>query len=125
MSSPGKSCLRWATRALRSRRTLTSKVLIAPALSQTNSEIVPGCLPCTSSCVGAVTIASAMSGTVSETRAIVVPTFSTVDRPTIRSMSVPLTASRTTAEVAGVAGVAAVKAGGCCACGAATRMTMM
>jgi hypothetical protein len=40
-----------------------------------------------SSCVGAVTIASATSGTVSDTRVIGVPTFSTVDRPTSRSIS--------------------------------------
>ena len=44
----------------------------------------------------AVTIASAMSGTVSETRAICAPTLRTVDRPTISSISEPLTASRTT-----------------------------
>ena len=70
ISSPGKSCLSCAASALRSCRTLTSKVEIAPALSQTNIEMVPGFLPWMSSCAGAVTSASAMSGTVSETRAI-------------------------------------------------------
>ncbi len=122
MSSPGKSCFMWATSGLRSRRTFTSKVEIAPALSQTNSEMVPGFLPWMRSCDGAVTIASAMSGTVSETRAIVMPTFSTVERPTIRSMSDPLAASRMTVADAVAVGL---KICGCCACGAATRMTMM
>ena len=51
-------------------------------------RIVPGCLPWMSSWVGAVTIASAMSGTVSDTRAIGEPTLSTVERPTSRSISV-------------------------------------
>ncbi len=54
MSSPGKSCLRCPRSALRSCRTFTSKVEIAPALSQTNSEIVPGFLPWMRSCEGAV-----------------------------------------------------------------------
>ncbi len=122
MSSPGKSCLRCPRSALRSCRTFTSKVEIAPALSQTNSEIVPGFLPWMRSCEGAVTNASAMSGTVSDTRAIFAPTFSTVDRPTIRSISEPLIASRTTVADAVPVGL---KTCGCCACGAATRMTMM
>ena len=78
---------------------------MAPALSQTNSEIVPGFLPWMSSCDGAVTSASAMSGTVSETRAIAAPTLSTVERPTIRSMSDPLTASRTTVADAAPVGL--------------------
>ena len=43
-----------------------------------------------SSWPGAVTIASATSGTVSETREIGAPIFSTVDRPTRRSTSVAL-----------------------------------
>ena len=80
---------------------MTSKVEIAPALSQTNSEIVPGFLPWMSSCDGPVGSASAMSGTVSDTRAIAEPTLSTVERPTISSISDPLAASRTTVADAG------------------------
>ncbi len=56
---------------------------------------MPGSLPWIRSCVGPVTIASAIFSTVSDTRAIGDPTFSTVERPTIRSISEPLTASRT------------------------------
>ena len=41
-----------------------------PPRSHTNIEIVPGTLPCTSSCFGDVTSASAMSALVSDTRAI-------------------------------------------------------
>ena len=63
-----------------------------------------------------------MSGTVSETRAIVEPTLSTVERPTISSISDPLAASRTTVADAVPVGLNTC---GCCACGAATRMTMM
>ncbi len=70
-----------------------------------------------------MTIASAMSGTVSDTRAMGEPTLTTVDRPTSRSMSV---ASGSGAEPAVQEPGAGVKAGGaCCAIGAATRMTMM
>src|SRR5438445_6153659 len=55
---------------------------MAPARSQTNSEIVPGILPLRSSWFGDVTIASAMSALVSDTRAIGLPMSITVERPT-------------------------------------------
>ena len=124
IASPGNSCLMCAMSGVRSRRTLTSKVLMAPARSHTNSEMVPGCLPWMSSWVGAVTIASAMSGTVSETRAIGAPTFSTVERPTSRSTSVGASIMAAGAA-AGAAAEAANVGAGCCARGAATRMTMI
>ncbi len=70
-----------------------------------------------------MTIASATSGTVSETRAIGAPTLSTVERPTSRSTSVGVS----TIGAGPAVGVTdATKAGdGCCAWGVATRMTMM
>jgi hypothetical protein len=71
-----------------------------------------------------VTIASATSGTVRETRAIVLPTFSTVERPTSRSISVPLTASRI-GVFAPLAGAPGANACGDCATGEATKTTMM
>src|SRR5688500_10799607 len=64
-----------------------------------------------------------MSGTVSETRAIVEPMFSTVERPTSRSTSVG--ASVMVAAADGAAADAANVGAGCCARGAATRMTMI
>src|SRR5229473_1399093 len=63
---------------------MTSYRLSAPALSQTNIEIVPGIFPLIRSWLGAVTRASATSALVSETRVIVVPTSSTIERPTRR-----------------------------------------
>src|SRR5687768_14518465 len=47
-------------------------------------EMVPGILPLISSWLGDVTSASATSALVSDTRAIGVPTSSTVERPTSR-----------------------------------------
>jgi hypothetical protein len=88
-----------------------------PARSHTNSEIVPGVLPWISSCCGAVTIASATSGTVSDTREIAEPTLRMVERPTSRSTVV--------AAAAMPVGLEPEKATGCWACGVATRTTMM
>ena len=82
-----------------------------------------GVLPWIRSCCGAVTIASATSGTVSETRAMPAPTLRIVERPTRRSMLV--------ASGGAAAGPPVIAPGeplndvGCCACGVATRMTMM
>ena len=45
--------------------------------------MVPGALPLSSSSLGEVTIASATSGLVSETRVMAAPTSRTVERPTI------------------------------------------
>src|SRR5690606_31203607 len=98
-------------------------VLIAPNLSHTKSEIVPGALPCTSSCDGAVTSASATSGTVSETRAIGDPMLRIVDRPTRRSMVDPSIASRTAVDPE-IDDGAGANPGACWACGAAARITM-
>ena len=50
--------------------------------------MVPGALPCRSSWLFDVTIASAMSGLVSDTRMMGVPISSTVDRPTTMSTGV-------------------------------------
>ncbi len=80
---------------------------------------MPGCLPWMSSCAGPVTIASAMSGTVSDTRTICVPTFRIVDRPTSRSTE-ELSEGAITAPPPPKPG-----AGACRAWGAATRITMM
>ena len=55
---------------------------IAPARSHTNIEMVPGALPLTSISFCDVTSTSAMSALVSDTRAIGVPTSTTVERPT-------------------------------------------
>src|SRR5688500_10893200 len=63
-----------------------------------------------------------MSGTVSDTRAMLDPTFRIVERPTSRATSVGASAAGLALEV----DADATNAGaGCCACGAATRMTMM
>ena len=72
-----------------------------------------------------MTIASAMSGTVSDTRVIVAPTFRIVERPTSRSMSVALISAAGGAVAVGPPFAANEEAGCCAACGAATRMTMM
>ena len=97
---------------------------MAPALSQTNIEIVPGGLPWMSSCPGPVTIASAMSGTVSDTRVIAAPTLRMADRPTSRSISVGISAAARGAP--GAVALTGTNAGACCrASGAATRITMM
>jgi len=72
---------------------------------------------------GDVTIASATSGTVNDTRAIGAPTLRIVERPTSRSMSV--------ASPGAAGGPATMALGeplnatGCCAWGVATRITMM
>ena len=71
-----------------------------------------------------MTIASAMSGTVSETRAIADPMFRIVERPTSRSTSVGASSMMPEAPAAATSDGAGAGAG-CCACGAATRMTMM
>ena len=73
MSSPGKRAASVRDERAQVATDLHLEVEIAPALSQTKSEMVPGFLPWMSSCDGAVTIASAMSGTVSDTRAIFAP----------------------------------------------------
>src|SRR5687767_1346025 len=96
-------------------------------------EIVPGALPWIRSSCGAVTIASATSGTVSETRAIGDPTFRIVERPTRRSMLVALGGSAAgpaliepgDPDPLNATGPSTLLGAGCCACGVATRMTMM
>ena len=88
IGSPGNSCLTCWSSSLRSRRTMTSYRLMPPARSHTNIEIVPGALPWIRSCPGEVTIASATSGLVSETRVIGWPTVSSVERPTSSATSV-------------------------------------
>ena len=55
-----------------------------PARFHTNIEIVPGVLPLISSWFDDVTMASAMSALVSDTRAIGEPMSITIERPTIR-----------------------------------------
>ena len=60
----------------------TSYRRTAPPRFHTNIEIAPGTLPWTSSWLGEVTSASAMSALVSDTRAIGEPTSTSVDRPT-------------------------------------------
>src|SRR5437660_1370476 len=94
-----------------------------PALSHTNSEIVPGCLPWMSSCCGVVTIASAMSGTVSDTREIVEPTLRIVDRPTSRSIVVA--SGELAAGPGEIEPAEPLNDADCCAWGVATRITMM
>ena len=61
---------------------------------------------------------------VSETRAMGDPTLSTVERPTSRSISLPLAASRIGRDAAPPE-LAGVNACGACACGTAARTTMM
>jgi hypothetical protein len=61
---------------------VTSYRRMPPARSHTNIEIVPGALPCTSSCCCDVTMASATSGLVSDTRVMPAATLNTAERPT-------------------------------------------
>jgi len=75
--------------------------------------------------VGAVTIASAMSGTVSDTRAMGDPTLRIVDRPTSRSISVGTVSAGSRGAGAVAAFAAVTSCGDCCAWGLATRITMM
>ena len=87
-----------------------------PPRSHTNSEIVPGAFPCSSSCNGEVTIASAMLGVVSDTRVMGCPTEMTVDRPT--SSCTSLACDRCRPRGAGSLLRASVPCSDC-ACGAA------
>ena len=80
--SPGNSLVICSLRIARSRCTVISYWRRAPARSQTNIVMVPGILPLTSSWLVDVTIASAMSALVSDTREIGVPTSMTIERPT-------------------------------------------
>src|SRR5690348_15049172 len=69
--------------------------------------MVPGSLPLTRSCPGAVTIASATSALVSDTRVIAVPTLTIAERPTDRRTAL---GTRSTAAAAGPGAAVALDA---------------
>ena len=101
-----------------SRPTEMSYRRTAPARSHTNIEIVPGVLPCSSSWLFDVTIASAMSGLVSDTRMIGAPISSTVDRPVtictgIAGVSITALAAAAAAFVVGCVATCARRVPGC------------
>src|SRR5947209_7049064 len=100
MLSPGNSRLICSLRRARSRCTMISYWRRAPLRSQTNIEMVPGNLPLMSSWFADVTIASATSALVSDTREIGVPTSTTVERPTSRRTGGRSSPAKTTPGVA-------------------------
>ena len=108
--SAGNSCFTCSLSRVRSRCTDTSKRRTAPPRLHTNIEMAPGPLPWTSSWLGEVTSASAMSALVSETRAIGLPTSMSVERPTSRRTASGEAASTSTSGAA--AGADAVGAAG-------------